>query len=66
MENTERFLTLLWAVDGCRCEHWSRQDGAGESIRLYQHDLLLSRKRLNTAQAVLNCAADWREVLTLG
>jgi hypothetical protein len=64
MDVTERFLTLLWAVDGCRCEHWCRTDGTGDSIRLYQGDLLLSRRRFTTAQAIMKCAADWREILT--
>jgi hypothetical protein len=63
MDQTERFLTLLWAVAGCRCEHWARTDGTVDSLRLYQGDLLLSQKRFTTARAVWKCAEDWRELV---
>ena len=64
MDETERFLTLLWAVEGCRCEHWARADGTADSLRLYQGSLLLTQKRFTSAKAVLKCALDWRELIT--
>jgi hypothetical protein len=58
----EQFIGVLWAKDGCRCERWTHDEGT-ESIRLYQDDLLLSRKTLATTVALLRCATDWQEIL---